>query len=393
MKLLLITTLYPAYKNQSKIEASYAVHYFAKEWAKKNNISVMRLFPSYPSGFKFLDRVKNNIIISNYEDNYTIDGVDVKRVPIRKYPKVNFRKRDIENTAKNIIKHLGDKKIPDIIICDMLNPSIYVGEIIARKFNSKLVASLHNSDIFYLKIYKNYQKYIKIDPFIEKIVFRSNNVEQHFMEIYRGEKNKKCFSTILFGIESKDVMNKEKFEYKLDNKMCEIMVACSLKKLKKVDILIKAFSKMHNRDNYTLRIIGDGPERNNLIELSESLGCKSCIIFEGKKDREEVLNYMEKAEIFAMVSSPETFGLVYIEAMAKGCITIGSKGEGIDGVIVDKENGFLCIPDSVENLKITLERVIKLSKDEKHKILYNARNTAEDLTYEKLGSRFLSEIQ
>src|SRR5690554_1055443 len=146
MKILLITTLYPAYLNQPKIEATYAVHYFAKEWAKKNNVSVMRLFPSYPNGFKFLDRVKKNNIINNYEDNYTIDGVDVKRVPIRKYPKVNYRKIDIQNTAKNIIKCLDDDEIPDFIICDILNPSIYVGEIIARKFNRKLVASLHNSD-------------------------------------------------------------------------------------------------------------------------------------------------------------------------------------------------------------------------------------------------------
>ena len=49
---------------------------------------------------------------------------------------------------------------------------------------------------------------------------------------------------------------------------------------------------------------------------------------------------MEESDVFAMVSSPETFGLVYIEAMAKGCVTIGSKGEGIDGVIVNNENGF-----------------------------------------------------
>jgi len=34
-----------------------------------------------------------------------------------------------------------------------------------------------------------------------------------------------------------------------------------------------------------------------------------------------------------MVSAPETFGLVYLEAMAKGCIVIGTKNWGIDGIV------------------------------------------------------------
>ena len=75
-----------------------------------------------------------------------------------------------------------------------------------------------------------------------------------------------------------------------------------------------------------------------------NLGLESCVYFEGEKAREQVLHLMEESDIFVLVSSPETFGLVYVEAMAKGCITIGSKGEGIDGVIVNNENGYLCTP-------------------------------------------------
>ena len=36
-----------------------------------------------------------------------------------------------------------------------------------------------------------------------------------------------------------------------------------------------------------------------------------------------------------MISELETFGLVYIEAMAAGCITIASRNEGFDGIIKD----------------------------------------------------------
>lgn len=394
MKILLITTLYPAYKNQSKIEASYAVHYFAKQWVQFSDVSVIRLIPSYPKELEFFRSVKSrNYIDNNYENSYIIDGVNVKRVAIRKYPKIDYRINDIQNTVKNVIKSLDAKKIPDFIICDMLNPSIYVGEKIAKKFSAKLIASLHNSDIFYLSKNKNYKKYLKIESSIEKIVFRSNRVERHFWELYNGGKSKKNFLTIPFGIEKEEIMSGEKIRYKVNKKIKEIIVACSLKKLKKVDILIRAFSKINNQNNYILRVIGDGPERKGLIELSNKLGCKNSIIFEGKKNRKEVLSYMEKADIFAMVSSPETFGLVYTEAMAKGCITIGAKGEGIDGVIINGENGFLCTPDSIEELRSILQKVIELDKNQKRNILCKAIDTVEGLTYEKLALKFLKEVQ
>ena len=42
---------------------------------------------------------------------------------------------------------------------------------------------------------------------------------------------------------------------------------------------------------------------------------------------------IHNADCFVMVSSREAFGLVYVEAMAKGCIVIATKGQGMDGII------------------------------------------------------------
>lgn len=57
-----------------------------------------------------------------------------------------------------------------------------------------------------------------------------------------------------------------------------------------------------------------------------------------------------------MPSYPEGFGIVYLEAMASGCVTIGTKGEGIDGFIRDGENGFLVPPDDVDAIVQTIDR-------------------------------------
>ncbi|QSX05284.1 glycosyltransferase family 4 protein [Sedimentibacter sp. zth1] len=396
MNILLITNMYPAFSNQSKIKATYAVHYFAKEWAKNHNVKVIRLWSTYPKIFTVLKRCRT-VNKYGFQDNYILDGVDITRMPILKIPKINYRDKDIRTVANKIIKMIvnetKDNNFPDVVICDILNPFIYIGAIVAEKFNSKLVASLHNSDISYLYRPKNYKQFMTTDSNIDKIVFRSDKVEKIFLQLYNGNEKKNRYSKILFGIQKTDIIAQKVLNEKLSKPNKVILIAASLKKLKKVDVLIKAFSKIKNNNGYILKIVGDGPERKTLEELVVSLDCGKDVIFEGEKNREEVLSFMEKSEIFAMVSSPETFGLVYIEAMAKACITIGSKGEGIDGVIINEENGFLCIPNSVEDLRVNLEKTMNLNKEEKSGIINNALNTVEDLTYERLASKFLIEIE
>lgn len=392
MRILLITTLYPGYINQSKIKATYAVHYLAREWANDNEVKVIRLWPYYPKVFNFFKKGRNKTKYS-YEKEFILDGVNIYRIPILKIPKINYRNKDIKQVSEKIMEIIKEKGIPDVIICDILNPSIYIGEIIARKNHCMLIASLHNSDIFYLLNNKNYKKYIKIDQNIDKIVFRSTRIKKDFLNLYNGNKKDKDYFKILFGIDRKDIMDKNKIEEKILKPNKVIITVSSLKKLKKTDILIEAFTKLENKNGYVLKIIGDGPERTNLEKQAKNLGYENYIHFEGEKSREDVLNLMEKADIFAMVSSPETFGLVYIEAMAKGCLTIGSKGEGIDGVIINNKNGFLCIPNDVENLKTTLEDVITLSIKEKKRIINNAINTASRLNNEELANEYLENIQ
>ena len=49
-----------------------------------------------------------------------------------------------------------------------------------------------------------------------------------------------------------------------------------------------------------------------------------------------------QSDVFVLPSVNETFGMVYLEAMSQGCIPIGTSGEGIDGIIENGKNGYLC---------------------------------------------------
>ena len=94
-----------------------------------------------------------------------------------------------------------------------------------------------------------------------------------------------------------------------------------------------------------------------------------------------------------MVSSFETFGLVYLEAMATGNIVIGAKGEGIEGIIKNNINGFLCTPRDKKELAQTLARIITgSSKKELEDSVTRSRETVLNYTEEKAAKNYLENI-
>ncbi|MBQ3011730.1 MAG: glycosyltransferase, partial [Oscillospiraceae bacterium] len=125
-------------------------------------------------------------------------------------------------------------------------------------------------------------------------------------------------------------------------------------------------------------------------QLAQELGIAERVEFRGRVKRNEVLAEMGKADCFAMASSPETFGLTYLEAMACGCYTIGSKGEGIDGVLNDRENGVLVTPGSVEEMAAALE--LYFTEPEAVKEMQRRGiETANRLTEEKVAAMILAD--
>lgn len=118
-----------------------------------------------------------------------------------------------------------------------------------------------------------------------------------------------------------------------------------LLKQKGFDTTIRAFAKIKDtHSNAKLTIIGQGAERRELEELCQSLGLKESVCFLGQVSNRRVMEEMKEHQYFVMPSVREGFGIVYLEAMANHCITIGTQGEGISDLIRDRYNGFLVPP-------------------------------------------------
>lgn len=75
-------------------------------------------------------------------------------------------------------------------------------------------------------------------------------------------------------------------------------------------------------------------------ELLASLTKESFVHYLGLLDRQGLLEQYRKADIFAMPSHKDTFGLVYAEAMSQGTPVLYTRGQGFDEQFPDGEIGF-----------------------------------------------------
>ena len=168
-----------------------------------------------------------------------------------------------------------------------------------------------------------------------------------------------------------------KREWKPNDKV-KILTCANLIRRKNIDKLIRA---CENIDNALLTVIGDGKEMKKLKKLS------SKVSFLGHLEHRKVIEEMRSSDIFVLPSQGETFGMVYLEAMASGCITVGLKGDGIDGIIKDSENGFLC---DLDNISEVIQNIINF--ENQNEILNNAYNTILNFTQEKACLNYINNL-
>lgn len=96
---------------------------------------------------------------------------------------------------------------------------------------------------------------------------------------------------------------------------------------KNIHVIVQQFPEiLMSCPNARLVIVGKGPYREDLEELTRELGIESYVQFTGEVPHEEVAYYYHAADYFVSASTSETQGLTYAEAIASGtqCIVEGN---------------------------------------------------------------------
>lgn len=145
-----------------------------------------------------------------------------------------------------------------------------------------------------------------------------------------------------------------------DTDPVQLVTVANLQEGKGVDLLIKAMAKLNleGQKNWRLQIIGDGPMRQNLRDLSAQEGLLKQVDFLGVLSNTDVFHVLADSDVFVLPSYREAFGVVYLEAMASGLLTIGVTGQGPEQFIDHGRTGFLIAPQSVDAVVSKLRQVL-----------------------------------
>lgn len=111
--------------------------------------------------------------------------------------------------------------------------------------------------------------------------------------------------------------------------------------VKNVDLLLRSFGCIDKLNECILVIIGDGPEKQRLINLANSLNISNRVFFEGFKPKETVLEFMKASDVLVLPSLVEGQPRVVLEAWATGLPVVASKRPGLENLINDRVDGLL----------------------------------------------------
>ena len=396
-KILVLTPTYPAYDFPK--ELTPVVHYFTREWVK-NGYEVVVV--NYPVNFpKWITRIASLIeptltaffgfsirAVNAKPLEYTIDDVRVKRIPMKKlipHSRYSSKEKRIA-VAKTIAycKEIGFT--PDVIISHWANPGMDLMPELKKEFGAKSCFVEHSPGTDILNMFSKEQAIEAINN-VDIIGFRSDYIKRRFCELhgYNG-KYFMCYSGI-----PEAFVGQESTERTFDKVNSFIYVGHLIKRKYPSLIIPAVYNAVNDRD-FTISYLGRGGEEKSISKTVEKYNVSEKVNLYGRQERSRVVELLKQHDVFIMISKNETFGLVYLEAMAVGCITIASRQEGFDGIIKHGYNGFLCEAGNQEELERLIKEIRSMSPEDLQEISRNAIATAKDLTDKKVARTYIEAV-
>ena len=276
--------------------------------------------------------------------------------------------------------------------------------ILAKKFKIPLVHTYHT-------LYEDYTHYIThnhFDKLSKKIVkdltkvycvktaketiVPTEKIYKLFKEKYMITKN---VSVIPSGIDierffeenvEQDKVEQIKERYGITKDDFTIIFVGRLAQEKNIEFLLNAQQKLIEKriNNIKLLIVGDGPDKEDYINITRKLNIFDKVIFTGKIEQDKIHYYYQCADAFVTASNSETQGLTVIEAMAAGVVPICINDMAFIDMLPKKS--------LFNNQKEYINRLITFSADDELRKEYKAeiRKKAEEYSSNTYAQRVLN---
>ncbi|WP_195264036.1 glycosyltransferase [Clostridium sp. 1001275B_160808_H3] len=282
--------------------------------------------------------------------------------------------RRLEKLYKEIVKKEG--KV-DLIHCQSSFWAGISANYISQKYNIPLIITEHSSLEKAVYIKESYKPLIK-ESYLEadQLIAVGNGLKKEISK-FCGRKDIKVIHNLI-PIEN-FYLSKNK------NSNFTFFSLAFLEGEKGMDTLIRSYAKYFKGTDSKLLIGGDGSQKEFLIKLCEDLKVKNQVEFLGALSRKEVSHYMSKCDSFVLASKYETFGVVYIEALASGKAIIGTYNGGAEDIINSK-NGLIVKVDDVDELGNAMKYIMKNINS------YNAEDIRKDCISKFSKEKITNEI-
>ena len=394
--ILLLVPIYPA--DDIKNQSAYITHYFAKEWVSAGyNVKVCQFPSNFPQIVYGISKLVGPLVDSKILDHvrkyplkekfYELDGICVSRFPMKKvFPHGKYSSKEISRAVDKTVAWCNQEGfVPDVIIGHWVNPALDIMCALKKKWNKPTCLVMHDDGFNFESSHKKTWKE-QLDS-VDVIGYRSKAIKESFEKKW-GHKESwfYCYS----GVPRSFLANEIRKDYETVQSFTFIGSMIQRKyPIANLEALGNSSIK-----NWVLHYVGTGKELERVHSLYDKhYSAKGRLIDHGWLSREEVRGVLEETDVFAMISRNETFGLVYLEAMSNGCITVASRNGGFDGIIKNGVNGFLCEAGNSQELKEIFERIHDLTQEERRRIADEAIATARMMTEEQVAMDYLHDVE
>lgn len=398
MNILVLTSNYKADDLPKGITP--VVNYFTSKWVSAGHrvivIHNQTVFPPYMYFLLGLfDKVLANKVGYDFatrkykERSYKQDRVKVFRLNMLKsHPQGAFPESSYVRQKERIQMVLKEEQfMPDVIVGHWLTPQLRLLSELKQIYHKPTCLVVHEGLPVMERDYtKHWKKYLQD---VDLFGYRSKKIKEYFGSRYKVINSPyfMCYSGV------PEAFVSDSFKKELTKPITHFTFIGTLIKRKHPEALLLALQSLPEKKDWKITYIGEGYLSKQLSNLIFRLKVTDKVFLKGRVEREEVCKVLKQTDVFVMISKGETFGLVYLEAMAHGCITIASRDEGMDGMIEDGVNGFLCKAGDVEELSSIIKKINLMDPLKLASISYQAYLTAQGLTDTIVAQNYLNELE
>ena len=218
-----------------------------------------------------------------------------------------------------------------------------------------IVTTLHGTDITLVGKHPNYKTAVNFSiNHSDCVTSVSESLKQDTLEQFEISKTIQVIPNFIDF--SKHTHHNEECERSLIAADDEHIIThiSNFRKVKRVKDVINIFNRIQTQVNAKLIMVGDGPEKIDMVNYSRHLGIEDKVKFLGKTNQVyEVLCY---SDLFLLPSQAESFGLAALEAMMMRVPVISTNTGGLPEVNVNGHSGYLFeVGDVAGMAKISIE--------------------------------------